>query len=111
MCLSEEKGMDIKMQKIAWNSDWDFYEAPESNSFSFGMPDSVKVDLPHDFIISKPRKADALGGAGNGYFGDGEGVYRKELVLPKEWEGKRVLLDVDGAYMNAEVSVNKELPV
>lgn len=97
------------MQKIAWNSDWDFYEAPESNSFSFGVPDSVKVDLPHDFIISKPRKADAPGGAGNGYFGDGEGVYRKELVLPKEWEGKRVLLDVDGAYMNAEVSVNKEV--
>lgn len=45
------------MQKIDLNKKWAFYESNESMSFVFGMPDSQIVDLPHDFIISKPRSA------------------------------------------------------
>ena len=96
------------MKKIDLNKEWEFYEANEGTSYSFGSPDTKKIDLPHDFIISKKRSADALGGVSNGYFGDGQGIYKKNLEIPEEWQGKTVLLDIDGAYMNAEVVVNDE---
>lgn len=97
------------MKQISLNTDWEFYESDESMSFVFQRPEAVTVNLPHDFIITKPRSPQAAGGPGNGYFGQGEGVYRKELEAAKSWEGKTVLLDIDGAYMNSEISVNEEL--
>lgn len=97
------------MKKIDLNKSWSFYESNESMSFAFFKPKSEIVNLPHDFIINKPRSADAEGGPGNGYFGQGQGVYKKILEVPAEWEGKTVLLDIDGAYMNTEVALNSEL--
>ena len=97
------------MQKFEINKGWDFYEANEGNAFIFGVKDARKVDLPHDFIIHKPRSADAAGAADTGYFGEGEGVYRRDLDILPQWEDKTVLLDVDGAYMLAEVAVNREV--
>ena len=97
------------MQRVDFSRNWSFYENNEALSFAFEHPKGHLVDLPHDFIIGKPRSADAPGAAGNGYFGDGQGVYKKVLCIPPEWEGKTILLDIDGAYMNTEVVVNQEL--
>ena len=36
-------------------------------------------------------------------------MYRKTLDIPKEWKGKKVILDIDGAYMNLEVLLNTTL--
>ena len=77
------------MQRMGLDKNWDFYESDESMSFVFATPPSQKVDLPHDFIVGKPRSADAPGGPANGYFGNGEGVYKKTLDIPKEWEENR----------------------
>ena len=49
------------MQRIGFDKNWDFYESDESMSFVFATPPSHKVDLPHDFIVGKPRSADAPG--------------------------------------------------
>ena len=87
------------MTRIDLGKDWMFYESEESNSFVFEQKEGIPVDLPHDFIVGKPRSADAPGGPANGYFGNGQGVYKKNLDVPEEWEGKTVLMDVDGAYM------------
>lgn len=97
------------MKRIDLGKDWMFYESEESNSFVFEQKEGIPVDLPHDFIVGKPRSADAPGGPANGYFGNGQGVYKKNLDVPEEWEGKTVLMDVDGAYMNLEILVNNEL--
>ncbi len=97
------------MQRIACDKDWLFYENDEGNSFQFCHPKGSVVDLPHDFIIGKKRSEDAPGGASNGFFGNGEGVYRKNLQIPQEWKDKTVILDVDGAYMNMEVALNREV--
>lgn len=97
------------MQRISLNRDWDFYESNESNSFVFGSPPGTKVNLPHDFIIGKPRSPQAAGGAANGYFADGQGVYKKNLDAEPNWQGKTVLLDIDGAYMNTEIMLNQEV--
>lgn len=97
------------MRKLDLNKNWDFYESDEGMSFVFERPDSVKVDLPHDYIVTKPRSADAAGGGANGYFGEGQGVYRKVLDVPGDWKDKTIIMDIDGAYMNAEVALNGEL--
>jgi len=97
------------MKKIDFHKNWDFYESNEGMSFIFEKPESKKVNLPHDFIIQKGRSATAAAGPANGYFLDGEGVYKKQLDIPKEWEGKTVLMDIDGAYMNLEVALNGEV--
>jgi beta-galactosidase len=91
------------------NKNWSFYESNEGMSFIFHKPEAKVINLPHDFIITKPRSANAEGGPANGYFGQGEGVYKKQLDIPVEWEGKTVILDIDGAYMNTEVAMNGEL--
>ncbi|NLG26062.1 MAG: glycoside hydrolase family 2 protein [Clostridiales bacterium] len=67
------------------------------------------MDLPHDHIIGKARDPHCAGGASTGFFPGGEGVYSKAFALPAEWRGKTVMLDVDGAYMNSEVSLNGDL--
>ena len=63
----------------------------------------IKVDLPNDFAINTPRSKDARGGAGNGYFVGGIGCYTKYTTLEG---GKHYILDVDGAYMCAQIEVN-----
>lgn len=52
---------DKIMQRIGLDKNWDFYESDESMSFVFATPSSQKVDLPHNFIVGKPRSADAPG--------------------------------------------------
>ena len=96
------------MQKHSLNLNWRFREREPF----FLAPDNEEIrqiNLPHDFIVNLPRKASAPGGAPNGFFGDGEGYYEKTLDIPEAWAGKRLVLDIDGAYMNAEVSLDRQL--
>lgn len=97
------------MQRVDLSRNWRFYEGEEGNSYIFACQEGEIIDLPHDFIIGKQRSADAPGAHSNGYFGNGQGVYRKTLDVPDDWKEKTILLDVDGAYMNMEVSLNKEV--
>ncbi len=68
-------------------------------------PTPQLVDLPHDFIISRPRTADAAGTGSNGYFGEGRGEYVKRFTRTDDMRGTVILL-IDGAYMNCEVFLN-----
>ena len=63
-----------------------------------------KTDLPSDFAIDLPRSADARGGSGNGFFNGGTGAYVKYMTFDV---GKHYVLDIDGAYMCAQISVNE----
>ena len=67
------------------------------------------VDLPDDFCLNKHRDPDTPGGASTGFIPGGIATYRKDFVAPADWSGKTVLLGFDGAYMNAEVTLNNDL--
>lgn len=92
------------MKRIPFNFDWKFIEGTRRHADS--SRNYEIVDLPHDFIINKPRTPDSPGGASSGFFPEGYGTYIKEFDVPKEWEDKIILLDIDGAYMNSEVFLN-----
>lgn len=84
------------MKKISFNSGWTCNGRP--------------VTLPHDAQITELRTADAPGGSGHGYFPGGVYTYEKIFTPPADWAGKTVILEFEGVYENAAVSLNgKEL--
>ena len=67
------------------------------------------VTLPHDAQIFEHRGADVSNG-GHGYFPGGVYTYEKTFTAPAEWAEKTILLEFEGVYKNATVSLNdKEL--
>lgn len=81
--------------------------------FVRGLPgrggEAATVDLPHDFLIEEPTAHDAPGGAATGYYGGSAGTYTKMLDIGPEYAGKCVLVEFDGVYMNAAVSLNGQV--
>ena len=87
------------MKRIPMDFDWRFRETE--------WGESSMVNLPHDYMIFQPR--DIRWGNATGFFPGGDGWYEKELEVQPSWQGQTVILDIDGAYMNAEVSLNGDL--
>jgi beta-galactosidase len=97
------------MQKQSFNSGWQFHlgePAPETWSHPKDAAWS-EVELPHDWSIQLPRKASNISATAGGYFEMGLGWYRKTLFAPQEWSGKKIFIEFEGVYMNAEIWVNE----
>lgn len=95
------------MKKVQFSFDWNRING-RPRWFAESDP-MDKVDLPDDFMLEHKRDPNTAGGASVGYIPGGEATYRKDFTFCPEWEGKTVLLNIDGAYMNAEVSLNNNL--
>lgn len=95
------------MKKLI-DKDWMFYAGGESPFFGVSS-EGVKVNLPHDFSIIQKRDKNSRTGVSNGFFPGGMGCYKKSIAIPNEWQGKNILLEFEGIYMNAEIRLNNEL--
>ena len=83
------------MKKISFNDNW--------------TCNGKSVTLPHDAQITEKRGAKVSNG-GHGYFPGGVYTYEKSFTAPAEWENKTVIVEFEGVYKNASVSLNgKEL--
>lgn len=92
------------MKKVCISKDWLFRE---KTSISFRYTGQYEIiDLPHDYEIAKPRSKHATAGSGNGFFESGAADYAKFIKFDKK---EHVILDIDGAYMCAEVSLNEDI--
>ena len=80
------------MKKVLFIENWAFNGKP--------------VTLPHDAMIAEQRRADSPGGGGHGYFPGGVYTYEKVFEAPEEWQEKTVLVEFEGVYKNATVSLN-----
>lgn len=96
------------MRKIDFGLDWTRMIGVRSIMNPLNNPAEVSIDLPDDFIQTLPRSPDVASGPSTGYFPGGIATYKKSFLVPTEWAGKSVLLDMDGAYMNAEIRLNGE---
>lgn len=76
--------------------------------FQLGSKDAAwqTVQLPHDYSILQPRAPEARTLSSGGFFPGGNAIYRKTLYVPSAWRDKRIVLEFEGVYMNAEVRVN-----
>ena len=97
------------MKRIDFNRDWKRAVGAATSFWSPNKHPVTAVNLPDDYIITLPRSADACGGASTGFFPGGRAVYTKKFDVPEDWQDRTVLLDIDGAYMNAEVNLNGEV--
>jgi beta-galactosidase len=99
------------MEKIPFDQAWRFHLGDPAFA-RWREPDYStwrELDLPHDWSIELPRQADAPSQASGGYFQMGRGWYRKTFTAPEAWRDKRVWIEFEGVYMNAEVRLNGEL--
>lgn len=95
------------MKKQCFDQGWEYSEASGLMALFMRVP-WQPVNLPHDAMISKPRAAGNPGGGNVGFFPGGVANYRKKFTVPEAWQGQSVLLEFEGVYMNAEVSVNNQ---
>lgn len=64
------------------------------------------VNLPHDFMIEGNVNQDSKNGSNTGYYDGGTYTYTKQLEIPDEWAGQRVLVYFDGVFGQTKVILN-----
>ncbi|MCI6552190.1 MAG: Ig-like domain-containing protein [Lachnospiraceae bacterium] len=91
-----------------FNSHWKFNLGDSSGAEGVSYDDSAwrSVDLPHDYSIE--QEYTASGEAESAYLPGGIGWYRKNFTVDSNWSDKRLSIEFDGVYMNAEVYLNGE---
>jgi beta-galactosidase len=97
-------------QRTLLDDDWKFIQEDPVNAQAADLNDASwsKVTLPHDWSIAGKIDAKAPMGGGGGFFPAGIGWYRQHIEAPAAWKGKRVAVEFEGVYMNADVYLNGE---
>lgn len=67
------------------------------------------VAVPHDWSIEQTPTTEHNTTSGTGFLPGGLGWYRKKFTVPAAYAGKRISVEFDGVYMDANVYVNGEL--
>jgi beta-galactosidase len=108
----------------SFDRSWKFHLGDVAGAQMPGFNDSSwrSVDLPHDWSIEGPPNIDpkkrgtqdgpfdrnSPAGNGGGYLNGGVGWYRKTFNLPEADKGRHVTILFDGAYENADVTLNDQ---
>jgi len=102
-------------QRVAlFDFDWRFWRGGAQGAEAPDFDDAKwrKVDLPHDWSIedlpgtTSPFDPDAISQVNGGFTVGGTGWYRKTFNVGNEQQGKRIVIQFDGVYMNAEIWIN-----
>ncbi len=103
----------------SFDTNWKFKKGSkiEAKEVNFNDSDWRKLDIPHDWSIEDltetpndstigPFYKNAIGKNATAFSVGGTAWYRKHFVLDKSSVGKKVYVQFDGVYMNADVWVN-----
>ena len=95
-------------QRLSLDAGWAFHagDAGGAEQPAFAAEGWRRLDLPHDWSIESPVDHAAPGGGQDGFFPTGIGWYRRALTLPANWAGRRLEVEFEGVYMNADVWIN-----
>jgi beta-galactosidase len=99
---------------ILLDDGWKFYHGnfQMAANTDFNDLDWRSVDLPHDWSIediagtSSPFDPRAVGQTSSAFTMGGTGWYRKSFMIDRSATGKKIHIQFDGVYMNAEVWLN-----
>lgn len=98
------------MRSVNINRDWYFGLGQIDPAMrAKGQFGEKRVNLPHDYMIEGDVYPEAPSRNASGYYNAGVAHYVKELLIPAEWAGERIVLRLDGAMMNATIEVNGDL--
>jgi beta-galactosidase len=92
---------------IPFDTGWRFWLGDDPAARQSGFDDSSwrTLDVPHDWSIEAAVNKPPEGEHNGGFFSHGIGWYRKSFTLPPG-DGKKVVIEFDGVYMNSEVWIN-----
>lgn len=93
-----------KMIKTSFNEGW-YFGKDEGGMFAVSS-EMTPVRLPHDAMILEPRDKNNTSRSTGGYFPGGNYMYSKTFFVPKEDEGKTLVLRFEGVYNQAQIYVN-----
>ena len=101
-------------RSVLFDDNWRFHLGGAQGAESAEFDDSQWriLDLPHDWSIedlpgtNSPFSRNAISQVNGGFTTGGTGWYRKAFTLLSEQKSKRLLIQFDGVYMNAEVWLN-----
>jgi beta-galactosidase len=99
---------------LLFDFDWRFHLGGAQGAEAADFDDSKwrALDLPHDWSIEdlpgthSPFDPNAISQVNGGFTTGGTAWYRKTFTLLNEQNGKRILIQFDGVYMNSEVWLN-----
>jgi len=103
-------------QTTLFDFDWRFYRGGVQGAEMPGFDDSKwrRIDLPHDWSIEdlpgthSPFDPNAISQVSGGFTVGGTGWYRKTFTMGAEQKNKRIHIQFDGVYMNADFWLNGE---
>ncbi len=87
---------------------WSFHlgDVPGASRPAFDDSGWQAVELPHDWSIEGQTSPSEPSAGGGGFFPTGVGWYRRAFRAPASWADRRVWVEFDGVYRNAEVWIN-----
>jgi beta-galactosidase len=99
---------------VNFDDDWTFHSGAAQGADQNNFDDSKwrKIDLPHDWSIEdmkgtqSPFNANAISQVSGGFTTGGTGWYRKAFTVSSQDKGKKIYIQFDGVYMNADVWIN-----
>lgn len=99
---------------VNFDKSWRFHAGGMLGAAATALDDAKwrQLDLPHDWSIedrpgtSSPFDPNAISQVNEGFTTQGTAWYRKTFAIPARDKGKRVLIQFDGIYMNADVFLN-----
>jgi beta-galactosidase len=93
---------------LDFDAAWRFHlgDVAGAQEASFNDSDWRTLDVPHDWSIEGEFRADNPAGVGGGALPGGVGWYRKQFTIPARDSSRRVFVEFDGVYRNAEVWIN-----
>lgn len=99
---------------VLFDDDWRFYHGNfhMASNADFNDSDWRTIDLPHDWSIedihgtTSPFDPNAVGQTSAAFTIGGTGWYRKSFMLDSSAAGRKIAIQFDGVYMNAEVFLN-----
>jgi beta-galactosidase len=97
------------MERKKLDHEWSFVKSGLSPYLRMMSEGAEVVNLPHDFTISTETSENAGSGGAVGFYDGGIGSYTKYLDFSEDLRDKRIILEIDGAYRNAEVVLNGHL--
>ena len=97
------------MKRTNIDRDWLFVRKGLQNFPQMMTAGAETVHLPHDFTIGAEVSPEIAEAGGTGYYQGGIGTYTKYIYCPANADDHRYLVEIDGAYRNAEVSLNGNL--
>ena len=115
-CFSCQNSADhsTMQRKLLFDDDWFFNLGATKGAETSDFDDESwrSLSLPHDWSIedipgtNSPIDSNAIGGVSSGFFVGGTAWYRKHFHMTKDQIEKRIYIQFDGIYMNADIWLN-----